>query len=93
VVHDLEVRGHGARPLLGLARPAAPIPAGREAALRADLLAGPPEAVAEGILAYERAAGVPVHFVARSWYPGLDLAVNAEALELLGEVRSLLAGG
>jgi alkanesulfonate monooxygenase SsuD/methylene tetrahydromethanopterin reductase-like flavin-dependent oxidoreductase (luciferase family) len=68
------------------------IPAGREAVLRADLLAGPPELVAEGIAAYERAAGMPVHFIARSWYPGVAAAINAEALSLLGEVRVLLGG-
>ncbi|MEI7742341.1 MAG: LLM class flavin-dependent oxidoreductase [Chloroflexota bacterium] len=69
-----------------------PIPADREAALRADLLAGSPEQVAEGIATYERAAGVPVHFIARSWYAGLDPAINAEALDLLGEAHRLLGG-
>ena len=73
-------------------RPLPPVPADREAALRADLLAGTPEQVAEGIAAYQRAAGVPVHFIARSWFPGVHADVNAEALELLGEVKQLLAG-
>lgn len=69
-----------------------PIPAARLSALRADLLAGPPEAVAEGIAAYGRAAGVPVHFIARSHFPGLDPAAQVETLEQLGEVRALLRG-
>lgn len=70
--------------------PVPPLPADREAAVRADLLAGDPGRVAEGIAAYERAAGVPVHFIARSYYPGLDPAIQAEALEVLGEVRAML---
>jgi alkanesulfonate monooxygenase SsuD/methylene tetrahydromethanopterin reductase-like flavin-dependent oxidoreductase (luciferase family) len=73
-------------------RPVPPLPPDREAALRADLLAGTPEQVAEGIAAYGRAAGVPVHFIARSWFAGLDPAVNADTLELLGEVRAMLGG-
>lgn len=72
--------------------PLPPIPAAREAALRADLLAGTPERVAEGIEAYQRAAGVPVHFIARSWFPGMDPSLTTETLELLGEVKQLLAG-
>ena len=69
-----------------------PVPAHRLEALRADLLCGPPDAVAEGIAAYERAAGIPVHFVARSYFPGLDPTVQAETLELLADVRALLRG-
>lgn len=72
--------------------PVPSIPADREAALRADLLAGSPEQIAEGIDAYERAAGVPVHFIARSYFPGLDPRVQAGTLEVLAEVRALLQG-
>lgn len=70
--------------------PVPPIPADRVDALRRDLLVGPPDQVAEGIAAYEAAAGVPVHFIARSYFPGLDPAAQAETLDLLGEVGGLL---
>lgn len=66
-------------------RPVPAIPLDRIEALRADLLHGSPEQVAEGIAAYETAAGVPVHFIARSYFPGLDPAVQAETLALLGD--------
>jgi alkanesulfonate monooxygenase SsuD/methylene tetrahydromethanopterin reductase-like flavin-dependent oxidoreductase (luciferase family) len=72
--------------------PAPAIPSDREAALRADLLAGTPAQIADEIAAYERAAGVPVHFIARSYYPGLDPTIQAETLDLLGDVGALLRG-
>ena len=73
--------------------PVPPIPAGRRDALRRDLLAGPPEQVAAGIAAYEAAAGVPVHFIARSYFPGLDPGMQAETLGLLGDVAAMLGTG
>jgi alkanesulfonate monooxygenase SsuD/methylene tetrahydromethanopterin reductase-like flavin-dependent oxidoreductase (luciferase family) len=49
------------------------------------LVAGPPERVAEQMLAYERAAGGAISFTAEFCWPGLDRGVLAEAMALFAE--------
>lgn len=62
-----------------------------EAALRRRTIAGTPEQVAEAIEEYRDALGPDGHFVARSYFPGLDPAIQRESLQILGgEVRPLL---
>jgi alkanesulfonate monooxygenase SsuD/methylene tetrahydromethanopterin reductase-like flavin-dependent oxidoreductase (luciferase family) len=71
-----------------------PPTAEEEAALRARTIVGTPEQVAEGILAFRDVLGENGHFIARSYFPGLDPAIQRETLRLLGdEVRPLLARG
>lgn len=66
----------------------------QEAELRGRTIAGTPEEVADGILAYRDVMGENGHFVARSYFPGLDRARQWESLQLLGDVvRPLLGGG
>jgi alkanesulfonate monooxygenase SsuD/methylene tetrahydromethanopterin reductase-like flavin-dependent oxidoreductase (luciferase family) len=50
--------------------------------LRDECLWGSPERVAEGVAEYCRAGGVDVHFIARSYFPGLDPAIQRETLRL-----------
>ena len=53
---------------------------------------GTPEQVAEEIAAYRDALGPDGHFIARSYFPGLDPVIQRETLRLFGEeVRALLA--
>ncbi len=79
---DMEGRAYGTdRRRLAPPRP----DAAETERLRATILAGPPDQVAEGLAAYAAAAGCPVHLVARAYWPGLDPGVQAETLALLGE--------
>lgn len=62
-----------------------------EAALRARAIVGTPEQVAEQIAEYREAIGANGHFVARSYFPGLDPGIQRETLRIFGEeVRALL---
>ena len=56
-----------------------------EAALRKRTIVGTPEQVAEEIEAYREIVGPDGHFIARSYFPGLDPAIQRESLEILGE--------
>jgi alkanesulfonate monooxygenase SsuD/methylene tetrahydromethanopterin reductase-like flavin-dependent oxidoreductase (luciferase family) len=53
-----------------------------EERLRRGIVAGTPEEVVEQLREYERRAGVEIHFIARLYWPGLDLSTQREALEL-----------
>jgi alkanesulfonate monooxygenase SsuD/methylene tetrahydromethanopterin reductase-like flavin-dependent oxidoreductase (luciferase family) len=65
-----------------------------EAELRGRTIVGTPEEVAEQIEAYREVLGPDGHFIVRSYFPGLDPAVQREALRILGdEVRPLIATG
>ncbi len=64
----------------------------QEAAVRGRAIVGTPEQVAEEIAAYRDALGPDGHFIARSYFPGLDPGIQRETLRLFGEeVRALLA--
>jgi alkanesulfonate monooxygenase SsuD/methylene tetrahydromethanopterin reductase-like flavin-dependent oxidoreductase (luciferase family) len=54
----------------------------REAALRRGGLFGSPDEVIRGIKEYASAVPAPLHFIARMYWPGLDLARQLEALRL-----------
>jgi alkanesulfonate monooxygenase SsuD/methylene tetrahydromethanopterin reductase-like flavin-dependent oxidoreductase (luciferase family) len=65
--------------------PAPPLTAAREQELRAGMVLGTPSEVASQVLRYREAAGVPVHYIAQLYWPGLDPGVQREALEVFGE--------
>ncbi len=70
-----------------LGAPLAPPPLGEEEerALRAAMLLGPPDRVAEGIAAFRDAAAARLHFIARLYWPGMDPGVQLEALHVFAE--------
>jgi alkanesulfonate monooxygenase SsuD/methylene tetrahydromethanopterin reductase-like flavin-dependent oxidoreductase (luciferase family) len=74
-----------ARSRQGPPPPAPAISGERDAWLRGSIVFGTPEAVAERILAFADAAGGDVHFIARTYWPGMDPAAQLEALQVLGE--------
>jgi alkanesulfonate monooxygenase SsuD/methylene tetrahydromethanopterin reductase-like flavin-dependent oxidoreductase (luciferase family) len=62
-----------------------------ESALRRRSIVGTPEQVAEEIAAYRDALGPDGHFIARSYFPGLDPGIQRETMRIFGEeVRALL---
>ena len=64
-----------------------------EAALCSRSLVGPPDLIAAGVLTMQEAAGVPLQFVARSYYPGMPYSQQAEQVHRLAEeVAPRLAG-
>jgi probable F420-dependent oxidoreductase len=68
------------------ALPAAPPPtAEEESLLREITLVGPAEVIAAGVRAAQEAAGVPMGFVARSFFPGLDAGAQREQVHRLAE--------
>jgi alkanesulfonate monooxygenase SsuD/methylene tetrahydromethanopterin reductase-like flavin-dependent oxidoreductase (luciferase family) len=68
-----------------------PIDPADEATLRASIVLGSPERVAEKIRAFADAADRDIHFIARTYWPGMDRAVQQEAVRVLGErVRPLI---
>jgi probable F420-dependent oxidoreductase len=72
-------------------RRAAPVPAAptlnasTEARLRAMTLVGPPDLIAEELLTLQQKAGVPMTFVARSYFPGLPHSRQLEVMQRLAE--------
>ena len=63
-----------------------------EANVLSRAIVGTPEQVAEQIAAYRDALGPNGHFIARSYFPGLDPGIQRETLRVFGEeVRALLA--
>jgi alkanesulfonate monooxygenase SsuD/methylene tetrahydromethanopterin reductase-like flavin-dependent oxidoreductase (luciferase family) len=46
---------------------------------------GTPEQVAEQVDAYRRAAGGDVHWIARSYFPGLPWDIQLETMRLFAE--------
>jgi alkanesulfonate monooxygenase SsuD/methylene tetrahydromethanopterin reductase-like flavin-dependent oxidoreductase (luciferase family) len=65
--------------------PPPPPPIGDEAALRSSIVLGTPERVAERIRAFADAAGGDVHYIARTYWPGMDASLQDEAVHVLGE--------
>jgi probable F420-dependent oxidoreductase len=72
--------------------PEPPTPsADAEERLRARTLVGPPELVAEGITEVADRAGLPLHVIARSYFPGMPFSQQQElVLRLAEEVAPLL---
>lgn len=69
-----------------------PMTDAEETAVRGRAIVGTPEEVAEKIAEYRAILGPDGQFVARSYFPGLDPAIQRESLGVLGEeVRPLLA--
>jgi len=64
---------------------APPIPAEREAGLRAGILVGRPGEVAERIAALNAAAGGRLHYIARLDWPGMEPAVRDESMRIFAE--------
>jgi len=62
-----------------------PLDVAEAAALRASVLCGTPDQVAAAIVELDRAAGGRLHFVARLYYPGMDLDTMRRAAELFAE--------
>jgi alkanesulfonate monooxygenase SsuD/methylene tetrahydromethanopterin reductase-like flavin-dependent oxidoreductase (luciferase family) len=56
-----------------------------EQELRATALVGPPEQIAERILAYKAIAGDRFHFSGRMYFPGMDAAVQRETMQIFAE--------
>jgi alkanesulfonate monooxygenase SsuD/methylene tetrahydromethanopterin reductase-like flavin-dependent oxidoreductase (luciferase family) len=65
--------------------PPGPPPIEDDASLRASIVLGTPERVAERIHAFAEAAGGDVHYIARSYWPGMDPSLQDEAVRVLGE--------
>jgi alkanesulfonate monooxygenase SsuD/methylene tetrahydromethanopterin reductase-like flavin-dependent oxidoreductase (luciferase family) len=56
-----------------------------EAALREQLILGRPEEVAEQIAGFRDAVGGDLHFIARLYWPGMDPAVQHEAMAVFAQ--------
>jgi alkanesulfonate monooxygenase SsuD/methylene tetrahydromethanopterin reductase-like flavin-dependent oxidoreductase (luciferase family) len=74
-----------ARGRTGPPPPAPPIPADREAAVRAAIVLGRPDEVAEQIGVLNAAAGGRLHYIARLDWPGMDPAVRNESMRIFAE--------
>jgi alkanesulfonate monooxygenase SsuD/methylene tetrahydromethanopterin reductase-like flavin-dependent oxidoreductase (luciferase family) len=74
-----------ARARTGPPAAAPPFPAAREVELRAGIVLGTPEQVAEQLHAFQDAAGGPLHYVARLYWPGMDPGLQREALHVFAE--------
>jgi alkanesulfonate monooxygenase SsuD/methylene tetrahydromethanopterin reductase-like flavin-dependent oxidoreductase (luciferase family) len=62
-----------------------PLDAADEAAIRAPMICGTPDEVAERIREYADVAGPGFHFIARMYYPGMDIAMMRESSRLFAE--------
>jgi alkanesulfonate monooxygenase SsuD/methylene tetrahydromethanopterin reductase-like flavin-dependent oxidoreductase (luciferase family) len=78
---DMEA-ARGARPP-GAAAP--PLPTHREESVRDSMVLGTPEQVAERLVALRDAAGGRLHYIARSYFPGMDPAVQRETMAVFAE--------
>jgi len=65
--------------------PAPPLTAAKERELREAIVVGTPEEVAHGVLRFQEEAGVPIHYIAQLYWPGLDPGVQREALAVFAE--------
>ncbi len=74
-----------ARSRLGPPPAPPPVSPTEEQALRASIVLGTPEQVAEQIARFRDVAGGDVHYIARLYWPGMDPALQREALDVFGE--------
>ncbi len=74
-----------ARGRTGAAIPPPPLGAAEEAALREQIVLGRPDEVAERIAAFADAAGGDLHYIARLYWPGMDPALQREAMAIFAE--------
>jgi alkanesulfonate monooxygenase SsuD/methylene tetrahydromethanopterin reductase-like flavin-dependent oxidoreductase (luciferase family) len=74
-----------ARRRAGAPAPPSLLEPGEEEALRGQILFGRPEDVAERIGALREAAGGDLHYIARLYWPGMDPAVQREAMAVFAE--------
>ncbi len=74
-----------ARSRLGPPPAPPPVSTTEEQALRASIVLGTPEQVAEQIARFRDVAGGDVHYIARLYWPGMDPALQREALDVFGE--------
>lgn len=75
----------GARARTGPPSPPPPLGAEEEAGLRERCLVGSPEEVVDRVAAFAEAAGGDVHFIARLYWPGMDPAVQREAMAVFAD--------
>jgi alkanesulfonate monooxygenase SsuD/methylene tetrahydromethanopterin reductase-like flavin-dependent oxidoreductase (luciferase family) len=85
-----EARGRETGPV-----PKPPIAPDEEQALRDQILMGSSAEVAEQILAYDRAAGGNVHYIARLYWPGMPFELQQRTMAVFAErvIPRLRAGG
>lgn len=62
-----------------------PLTTTTEEQLRASVLVGPAEQIAEQVRSIESLVGVPLHLVARSYFPGMRFSQQMEELQRIGE--------
>ena len=62
-----------------------PLDGATAARLRDGVLVGPAEMIAEQVRQIEARAGVPLHLVARSYFPGMSYAQQAETMQRIAE--------
>lgn len=87
-----------ARGRAGGPAPPPPLTPGEEEQLRASIVMGTPDEVAQQIDAYRRAAGGDLHYIGRLYFPGLPWEVQERTLRLFAEqviprARALAARG
>ncbi len=74
-----------ARRRVGPPVPKPALAADLEPALRSQIVLGTPDDVVEQVAAFAAAAGGDVHFIARLYWPGMDPAVQEEAVHVFAE--------
>jgi alkanesulfonate monooxygenase SsuD/methylene tetrahydromethanopterin reductase-like flavin-dependent oxidoreductase (luciferase family) len=74
-----------ARGRLGPPATVPPLPAHREDELRAQIVLGSAEEVADRLLAFQDAAGGRLHYIARLYWPGMDPGLQREAMAVFAE--------
>ena len=75
----------------GLVAAPPPLDPSAEHALRSNVLVGPAELIAEKIREIEARAAVPIHLVARSYFPGMGFSQQLEILQgIAGDLVPLL---
>jgi alkanesulfonate monooxygenase SsuD/methylene tetrahydromethanopterin reductase-like flavin-dependent oxidoreductase (luciferase family) len=74
-----------ARGRAGAPAPPPPLHPGEEEQLRASIVMGTPDEVAQQIDEYRRAAGGDLHYIARLYFPGLPWEIQQRTLRLFAE--------
>ena len=74
-----------ARSRAGPAQPPPALTGEEESSLRQSIVLGRPDDVAEQIALIRDAAGGELHYIARLYWPGIDPAVQREAMAIFAE--------